>query len=337
MSADSSGLWRQMDGDHGNQSVAQGAQSRAVPWVRIAGPDGTPHLRLAPAQPLPHSTETRAADSILARMLIDANRISEAEARASEATARELDLPLGHILTGRDRIDEEVLLGDLSTVHGAPVVSLRDMLPDPRLAHLIPRDLALRAEAVPVRAENGKVIVATARPDQFHLFAQTGSEDGALTMALASRSDILHAQTLTWGAALAREAETRAPVALSCRTWRTSRVAAWAGFFDLLLLWPRPCFRAGRAFRICRRGPRLHRQHHAQGGGVSRYADAPGVAAGRRAAPPGHRAAPAEAAGRERSRPDVRGIRDRPTAGDTSVAHALPAGTSRYPAPAGGG
>jgi hypothetical protein len=236
MSADSSGLWRQMDGDHGNQSVAQGAQSRAVPWVRIAGPDGTPHLRLAPAQPLPHSTETRAADSILARMLIDADRISEAEARASEATARELDLPLGHILTARDRIDEEVLLGDLSTVHGAPVVSLRDMLPDPRLAHLIPRDLALRAEAVPVRAENGKVIVATARPDQFHLFAQTGSEDGTLTMALASRSDILHAQTLTWGAALAREAETRAPVALSCRTWRTSRVAAWAGFFALLLL-----------------------------------------------------------------------------------------------------
>jgi hypothetical protein len=55
-------------------------------------------------------------------------------------------------------------------------------------------------------------------------------------MALATRSDILHAQKLLWGAALAREAETRAPVALSCRTWRTSRVAAMGRLLGALLL-----------------------------------------------------------------------------------------------------
>jgi hypothetical protein len=56
---------------------------------------------------LPHTVESRTEDAILARMLIGDGVISEAEALATEATARELDLPLARILLARGRVPED--------------------------------------------------------------------------------------------------------------------------------------------------------------------------------------------------------------------------------------
>jgi hypothetical protein len=116
---------------------------RELPLVRIGGPATAPHLRLAPRTDLAHAVETRTADAILARALIEDGTLSEAEALAAEATARELDLPLARILLTRGRVDEGSLLGALATVHDAPVLSLSGACPDPRLARVVPRDLAL--------------------------------------------------------------------------------------------------------------------------------------------------------------------------------------------------
>jgi len=217
-----------MDGDDSDRRAARGGTPRALPLGRIGGPTRPPRLRLAPHLTLPHPVEARTADAILARMLIDGGHLPEAEMLAADASARELDLPLARILLARGRVTEDQLLQALSTVNGAPVLSLRDNPPDPRLSHVIPQDLALRAEAVPWRSEGGKVVVATARPDLFEMLAEQAEDGAYLTPALATGADILDAQTRAWGACLARAAETRAPVALSCRTWRPVRVFAVA-------------------------------------------------------------------------------------------------------------
>jgi cellulose synthase/poly-beta-1,6-N-acetylglucosamine synthase-like glycosyltransferase len=219
-----------MDGDQIDRHAAPRARPRArvqeLPLVRVGGPSATPQLRLAPTPTLPHSAETRAADAILARALIEDGTLSETDALATEATARELDLPLARILLTRGRVAETTLLNALAKVHNAPVLTLQDTCPDPRLAHIIPRDLALGAEAVPCHAEDGTILIATARPDLFDVVTEHGTGDARPGRALATRADILDAQRKLWGAALAREAETRAPVELSCRTWRPNRVLA---------------------------------------------------------------------------------------------------------------
>jgi len=217
-----------MDGDDSDRRAARGATPLAVPLGRNGGPTRAPRLRLAQHLTLPHSVEARTADAILARILIEAGHLSQADALAAEASARELDLPLARILLARGRVAEDPLLQALSTVHGAPVLSLHDGPPDPRLAHVIPRDLALRAEAVPWRSDGDNVVVATARPDLFEMLAEQAEDGSRLRPALAPGADILDAQTRAWGACLAREAETRAPVGLSCRTWRPVRVFAIA-------------------------------------------------------------------------------------------------------------
>jgi hypothetical protein len=139
-------------------------------------------------------------------------------------------LPLGRILL------EPTLLNALARVHGAPILTLGDAPPDPRLANAIPRDVALRAEAVPCHDADGTISIATARPDLFDLVNEGATTDTPPKLALATRADILDAQTKLWGAALAREAETRAPVALSCRTWRPDRVLAGVLALTAILL-----------------------------------------------------------------------------------------------------
>jgi cellulose synthase/poly-beta-1,6-N-acetylglucosamine synthase-like glycosyltransferase len=225
-----------MDGDQIDRPARLGAPPREVPLVRPGGPSIAPQLHLVHDPSLPHDVERHSADAILAHALIETGAISEAEALATDATARELDLPLGRILLNRGRIDEPTLLNALARVHGAPILTLGDAPPDPRLANAIPRDVALRAEAVPCHDADGTISIATARPDLFDLVNEGATTDTPPKLALATRADILDAQTKLWGAALAREAETRAPVALSCRTWRPDRVLAGVLALTAILL-----------------------------------------------------------------------------------------------------
>jgi anthranilate/para-aminobenzoate synthase component II len=334
---DSSGLWRHMDGDQIDRPVALGAQPRAVPLVRPdrrSRRDAASAPRPAP-EPAPFDVETRAADAILARMLIDdrnaipRRRRGPARRRRGSSTCRWAHPP------DRGRVDEPTLLERPGRVHGAPVLTLGHAArsaPCPS----IPRDLALRAEAVPVHAEDGTMIVATARPDLFDLVnAGPTTEDAASTWrwprARTSCTRRRSSGARRWRGRRRRARRSPCPAAHGGQPR-----AAW-GFFALtVLLIAEALFPAQVALvAFGDRGPGLHREHHAQGAAFSRCCCARD-AAGRRAQAR-HRAAPAAPAGGEHSRPDVRGARDRRASGHASVAHALPAGAARYPAPAGGG
>lgn len=230
-----------MDGDDRQRNVVQlhGARLEvtarcAVPIARVGGPQLAPQVKVL--EPTIHGTipalnaapefvnETQTADDILARHLMEQGHLIEADCTAAQADAVELDLPLARVLLTRGKVDEHTLLDALSTTYKAPVFALGDGPPDPRLAHVIPRSLALKAEAVPWRTPDGRIVIATARPDLFDQIKARAKDDLQLSLALATRADILAAQTRGWGAALARLAETQAPVDLSCRTWPASRM-----------------------------------------------------------------------------------------------------------------
>jgi cellulose synthase/poly-beta-1,6-N-acetylglucosamine synthase-like glycosyltransferase len=198
-----------------------------VPLGRPPAARAARKLRVVVRQEDPFD-DRMSSDARLARVLVRRGLVEVAQARAALGTARELDLPLGHVLHARGAIGEEALLSALAEVHHTGCADLASRPPDPALAALLPRDIALAAEAVPWHDAGGAVVVATARPDLASILAEAAPEGTRIIPALARRDEILAAQTLLWGPAMAREAETRAPEHLSCRTWKPARVLAIA-------------------------------------------------------------------------------------------------------------
>ncbi len=194
--------------DAGDVPVGRPAAARARRRLQV-------RVRRAPAEP-PAGPD---ADRRLVQVLVARGWIQPAEAKAAE-TAAGPDLPLGRILLARGQVGEEELLSALCEVHRTGRADLSGQPPDAGLARLLPRDVALAAEAVPWRDAGGGVVVASARPDLMETVAAALPEGMRAILALATREEIVAAQTRLWGADLAREAETRTPEHLSCRTWR---------------------------------------------------------------------------------------------------------------------
>jgi cellulose synthase/poly-beta-1,6-N-acetylglucosamine synthase-like glycosyltransferase len=235
--------WADADGDAAERPVS--TRARRPPGATIASPrrvpppDGLPRLHVVvDARPDTGPDTARAADGVLAQDLIEAGLLHDEDAPAAEAAARDLDLPLARVLLLRQSVEEEALLAALGRVYRVGRADLVGQPPDPTLASLLPRHLALECEAVPWRQIGDTVLVATARPDLFRRLAGNDAGPWRLVPALARRDEILAAQTEFWGAGLAREAETRVPAATSCRTWQPRRVlrAAMIAALSLVVL-----------------------------------------------------------------------------------------------------
>lgn len=204
---------------------------------RVPPPEGLHRLHVVvDARPEAGPGTARAADAVLAQDLIEAGLLSDEAAPAAEAAARDLDMPLARVLLLRGIVAEEALLAALGRVYRIGRADLADPPPDPRLARLLPRHLALDCEAVPWRRVGDTILVATARPDLFQRLGRATSGRYRLVPALARRDEILAAQTEVWGAGLAREAETRVPAENSCRSWQARRVLRIAVPAALVLL-----------------------------------------------------------------------------------------------------
>lgn len=219
------------DGEAGQPVVlrlsTEGAGPGIVPLGRHDGPAGKSALRvrLPPdlRGPTQNTPPAASPDAQLATLLAARGLAQPAEVRSASVAARSFGMPLAQVLLARGVVAERLLLKALSEVHGTGVADLARVPPDPDLADLVPRDLAIACEAVPWRDAGGAVVIATARPDLFDtLAARLPASLGAIP-ALAPRAQVVAAQGTLWGQALAREAETRAPGALSCRTWRPRR------------------------------------------------------------------------------------------------------------------
>jgi glycosyltransferase XagB len=197
-----------------------GAGPGVVPLARHRGPAEARALRIIVRHEEPPDAKP---DARLVTLLTGRGLVAPAEARAASAAARNVGLPVGRVLLARGAITEEELLDALCVVHRTGPADLARLPPDPRLASLLPRDVALACEAVPWRDAGGGIVFATARPDLIGEVAAVLPEGIRAIPALATRAEVIAAQTGLWGDELARAAETRAPEATSCRSWKAKR------------------------------------------------------------------------------------------------------------------
>jgi cellulose synthase/poly-beta-1,6-N-acetylglucosamine synthase-like glycosyltransferase len=141
-------------------------------------------------------------------------------------------------------VPEAPLYAAMGRYWAVPVVDLRVVPPDPRLIGVIGAAECLREGMMPWRRVGDRTVVVTAHPAEcLRRMPALSAAFGQVTMALAPPRAIAAAITAAAGPQLARAAETRVPVALSCRGGRPGAAALVlaAGLLALgLALWLAP-------------------------------------------------------------------------------------------------
>lgn len=147
----------------------------------------------------------------------DRSRILARQARA--------DARFGDILLAEGLIDHQTLYDAIASQFGVPLIHLDRAPPDRRLMQLFGAPACLRAAILPWRKVGGRVVVATARPEQFedHRTRLEGLF-GPVDMAICDEMDLHRAVLDMRPESLARRAETRVHADESCRDWAPRRL-----------------------------------------------------------------------------------------------------------------
>ena len=151
---------------------------------------------------------------------------------------------LADILLALGLIDEAGLLACMAEVWQVSIYTGEGMKPDARLIDAVGAVDCLARHLLPLRVVGGATLVATAHPEDFYRHRpQLETLFGPVLMVLATRGVIEAALRDVRGAGLARLAETRVPLADSCRTYRAERLRLPVAVLGLLLLlaalsWP---------------------------------------------------------------------------------------------------
>lgn len=152
---------------------------------------------------------------------------TRAEIAAARAAARDISASFGEVLLARGVVWEAELLSALARQARTTIVDLDRSPPVPDAEDLLPSGPALAAQAVPLRLMGSRVLIATSRPDLIDMLHKHLPKGLRPIPLIASRAQILAAQLSVYGEMLARRAEARAPVHLSCRGWHGERRARW--------------------------------------------------------------------------------------------------------------
>ena len=238
-----------MDGDRPELRVAVGNRrsdavlARAAARARQLARSGTGSgigsgtgtgIGTAPSETPVEVEAARLSTQLLARGLVTAPQIE-----AARAALRGTSLSLGQVLLAQGALSEAEHLSALADLYRAGIADLSEHPADRALADLLPPRLSIASEAVLWRRAGSALVVATCRPDRLDDLRARLAPGTRLVLALASRAQIAEAQRSLYGAALAREAEGRAPETRSCRAWRgeaIGRAALVAGLAIAALL-----------------------------------------------------------------------------------------------------
>jgi glycosyltransferase involved in cell wall biosynthesis len=160
-------------------------------------------------------------------MLREDGLIPAAVLRRARAEAHATHRPLAETGAIRSAVPRPALERARARAAGLPTIDLARTPPDPRLVDRFGAVRCLALGAVPV-ARNGSVtVIATAEPGRLAAAAaELDAAFGRWCAALAPADDIAAAIAAVRGAVLVQRAETRAPVAQSCRTWKVPRLRA---------------------------------------------------------------------------------------------------------------
>jgi hypothetical protein len=100
----------------------------------------------------------------LGDILLREGLITQEELRKAEAEHQATGKPLARVLVDMDVISEKVKLGILQKKTGTEITTLRNFRLDAQLAARIPKPLALRHAAVPIRVDPDGLVVAMDDP-----------------------------------------------------------------------------------------------------------------------------------------------------------------------------
>ena len=123
-------------------------------------------------------------------LLLEAGVITEAQlAHALENKSR--DEKLGDFLIKENVLTEQQLIEVLEFQLGIPHVSLNQFPIDPELLHLIPVELAKRAQLIPIRREKNKLFIAMADPMDYFAIEEVRMATGCqIEPTIAAKDDL---------------------------------------------------------------------------------------------------------------------------------------------------
>jgi twitching motility protein PilT len=100
----------------------------------------------------------------LGEVLVDERLISREQLQGALERQKETGQPLGKVLLEMGLIEEKSLVEAVSKQIGLPFVDLENARLDREIASMLPPEFALEREAVPVRIDNGSLVVAMVHP-----------------------------------------------------------------------------------------------------------------------------------------------------------------------------
>src|SRR5437867_7923774 len=118
------------------------------------------------AQPLPEPADAQPSGGrpLLGASLVRRGRLSTEGLEQALAEQERSGLPLGRVLVGLGLITTRDLAEALAEQHGLAFIDLSETKMDDEAVTLLPESVARRYDAVPVRVENGTLVVAVADP-----------------------------------------------------------------------------------------------------------------------------------------------------------------------------
>jgi type IV pilus assembly protein PilB len=135
----------------------------------------------------------------LGSLLAEAGAITKAQLREALREQREHGATLGAILVRRGLTDETSIVQALAQQLRIPIVTPAHESFDAEVAALLDHEAALAHKCIPMRREQGQVVVLTADPLDMTAINQLEATTGQVALRLATESEVLAAIGRAYG------------------------------------------------------------------------------------------------------------------------------------------
>ncbi len=128
-------------------------------------------------------------------LLVDAKIISEEQLEVALNT-KSREEKIGDYLIKQKLITEQQLIQVLEVQLGIPRIHLSQQTIDPELTHIVPKELAKRANIMPVRKNGNKLLIAMGDPMDYFIIEEVRMATGyQIETSIAAKDDIFRAIT----------------------------------------------------------------------------------------------------------------------------------------------
>jgi len=125
-------------------------------------------------------------DHLLGSVLVQHGHLSPDQLAEGMARALQEAAPLGDVLSRLGYVSQEEILQAISEYLGLPVVSLAERPPDPAAVGLVPREFALRRQALPLAVDEGTLTVALGNPMDLQIVDDLRLATGMIVRAVVA-------------------------------------------------------------------------------------------------------------------------------------------------------